>query len=73
MLDAEDDLVAVPGLRGEALLQEIRGALGVGVGDREVVGVFRAGRLREAVDEHDQEDPADYDVQAMGCGPAGEL
>ena len=52
--DLEDDRVAVAGLRGEALLQQVRGALGVGVGQREVVRVARAGRLGEGVDADQQ-------------------
>ncbi len=49
-LDLEDDRVAVAGLRGEAALQQVGGALRVGVGQREVVGVVGAGRLGERVD-----------------------
>ncbi len=73
VVDAEDDLVAVPRLRGEAVFQQVRGALRVGVGQREVVGVFRPRRLREGAYGDDQGDPGGDDVAAMGGGPAGEL
>ena len=64
--DAEDDLVAVARLRREAVLQQVRGALRVGVGQREVVGVFRPRRGREGAHGDDHRDPADYDEAAVG-------
>ena len=65
-VDLEHDRVAVARLRLEAVLEQVGGALSVRVGQREVVRVARAGRLREDVDDQQQGDPADHDVLAMG-------
>ncbi len=67
VLGLEDDRVAVAGLRGEAVGEQVRGTLRVGVGQREVVGVGGAGGLGERVDDDQQDYPADRDVETVGC------
>ena len=65
VVDLEDDGVAIPGLGAEAVPQQVGGALGVRVGQREVVRVARPCRLREHVDEQQQHYPTDHYVLAV--------
>ncbi len=71
--DLEHDRVAVAGLRWEAALQQVGGTLGVGVGQREVVRVARAGGLGEGVDAEQQHDPAEHDVDLCAWWTSGRV
>ena len=55
-----------PACVGKLCCQQVGGALGVRVGQREVVGVARPGRLRQHVHDQEQHDPPEHDVLAVG-------
>jgi len=70
---SEDDLVGVAGLRREAALKQVDGALRVGVRKREVVRVALADGLGEREDADGEDEPGDDDDPAMCDRPAGQL
>ena len=69
--DGEDDLARVPGLLGEALLEEVEGALGLGPRQREVVDEPAAGSGGEGERHGDGGDPGGHDEAAAVVGKGG--
>ena len=67
----EDDLAGVPGLLGEALLEEVEGALGLGPRQREVVDEPAARSGGEGERRGDGGDPGGHDEAAAVVGKGG--
>src|SRR5204863_6356207 len=70
--DVKDDLRLVAGLRAEAVLEQVVGALGVGPREGEVGGVGRTDGPGDADGRDQRGDPRGEDQAAVAEAPGGE-